>query len=227
MKVVALIPARSGSKGLKHKNVRKLGGRPLLEHAVRLASTSARRGEEWRVVVSSDSAAYRRLARDAGATAIARPKALASDAARLIDVVLHAMAGTECDLVVLLSPTTPLTRVGDVRRVVDAWKRHGVGIASVCLDTPPSLRFTVAGGKLHALADKPPGRRQEEPTCYRLNGAIYAASLSWLVRHRRFVVAGKSMGVVMPKQRSVDIEDADDLAMATTLANDAAPAYPS
>ena len=223
---MALIPARAGSKGLKHKNVRKLGGRSLLERAVATASASARRGEHWRVVVSSESPRYLRIARAAGAEALVRPPHLASDEARLIDVVLHAMTGNDCDLVVLVSPTTPLTRVADVRRLVEVWKRHRVGVASVCRDTPPSLRFMIERGRLHALADRPPGRRQEEPACFRLNGALYAATPSWLATHRRFVVAGKSIGVVMPKQRSIDIDDADDLVMATMLAKLGAPAYP-
>jgi CMP-N-acetylneuraminic acid synthetase len=215
--VLALIAARSGSKGLRDKNVRLVGGEALLSRAVRLARASIRRGERWRIAVSTDSSAYAKLATDAGASIIERPAELAGDSARLIDVVLHAIAGRDCDLVVLLSAATPLTLPGDIRNVVKAWKHHRVGIATVCVDTPASLRFGMRGEILRALGSGRPSRRQEEPTCWRLNGAVYAASPKWLRAHERFVVAGKSIGVAMPKQRSLDIDDAEDLLVAEAL----------
>ncbi|MEZ0314593.1 MAG: acylneuraminate cytidylyltransferase family protein [Myxococcota bacterium] len=217
MNVLALIPARSGSKGLRHKNVRVVGGEALLSQAIHLARSSVRRGEHWSIAVSTDSAAYAKLARKAGASIIERPEELAGDRARLVDVVLHALAGSHCDLVVLLSATTPLTLPRDIRNAVGAWKRHRVGVATVCVDTPASLRFGMRGEKLVALGPRRPGRRQEEPTCWRLNGAVYVASPRWLREHERFVVAGKSIGVAMPKQRSLDIDDADDLHVAEAL----------
>ncbi len=217
MKVLALIAARAGSKGLKSKNVRKLAGVPLLTRAVRLAHQSQRKGERWRVAVSTESPAYARLARAAGADVIARPRDLATDRARLIDAVLHAITDSDCDVLLLLSATTPLTKPSDVRRVLSAWRRHRVGVASITRDTPASLRFSRDGGTLEATSRALPGRRQMEPSIWRLNGALYAASPTWLERHGRFVVAGKSVGVTMPKSRSLDIEDAEDLAIAGAL----------
>ncbi len=217
MKVFALIAARAGSKGLRDKNIRVVGGEPLLQRAIRLARASARRGEQWRVAVSTDSARYADLAREVAAEVIDRPKKLASDHARLIDVVLHAIAGSSFDLVLLLSATTPLTLPDDVREVVKAWKRHRVGIATVCRDTPASLRFSMRDDVLLALGSRRPGRRQSETTCWRLNGAVYAASPDWLRDHKRFVVAKRSIAVAMPKRRSLDIDDADDLLIAEAL----------
>lgn len=217
MKIFALIAARAGSKGLTHKNVRKVGGVPLLTRAIHLAQQSRRKGETWRIAVSTESAAYAKLARTAGADVIRRPGALATDEARLIEVVLHAITDCDCDVVLLLSATTPLTQPADVRRVIAAWRKHRTGIASVTPDTPASLRFAQDGAVLRATSTTPPGRRQTEPEVLRLNGAVYAASPDWLERHGRFVVPGKSVGVPMPRSRSLDIEDADDLAVAEAI----------
>lgn len=220
MRILALIAARAGSRGLADKNVRRLGGQPLLTHAIELALRSRAAREDWHIAVSTESQRYARIARAAGADVIARPKRLASAKTPLIDVVLHAIDDTPCDLVVLLSATTPLTVPADVRRALAAWRKYRVGVATVCRDTPSALRFTThANGRLQATSPSPPGRRQEAPPVCRLNGAVYVATPRWLENHGRFVVAGQSVGVAMPPQRSLDIDDADDLAMVTALWN--------
>jgi CMP-N-acetylneuraminic acid synthetase len=214
-RVLALIAARAGSKGLAHKNICTVRGVPGLVRAVRLAKRFA----EWRVVVSTDDTGYAHLARDAGAEVIMRPAALASDEARLIDVVLHAVAVTPCDVVVLLSATTPLVRTSDVRRAFATWREHAVAVATVTADTPAPLRFAIDADVLHATVSEPPGRRQSADTLYRLNGAVYIATPEWLREHGRFVVAGKSRAVVMPTHCSIDIETASDLMVARAIAN--------
>lgn len=230
-RVLALIAARSGSKGLRHKNLRRIAGTPLLVHAIHLALASARRGEVWSVVVSTDSAHYARIARRAGAQVPSlRPAALAADGSRLIDAVLHTLEEIEdaahpFDAVVLLSATTPLTRPQDVRAALRlfATAPHP-SVASVTRDPiAPSWRFMQRG----AIVDRTPrrhhvGRRQEadgkrggDPVY--LNGALYVASPAWLRRHRQFVRAGQTAGLNMPAERSVDIETHQDLAWAAWL----------
>ncbi|MBI5510917.1 MAG: acylneuraminate cytidylyltransferase family protein [Deltaproteobacteria bacterium] len=224
LKILALIPARAGSKGLKHKNLRQVGGVPLLVRAVQLANRSRRRGETWRVVVSTDSAHYRRVAERAGAEVpFLRPRALAGDRAPLIDAVLHALAtleqaGDRFDLVVLLSAATPLTEVQDVRRAIRRHRQSHTSVVSVTSDpVPPAWRLRLAGGRLVATAKDRIGRRQEAPAQYRVCGAVYVASPAWLKRHRRFFVSGKSVALVLPRARALDIEDAVDLAFASVL----------
>lgn len=215
MRVLALIAARSGSKGLIHKNVRRVGGVPLLVRAVRLAHRIS--PTDWSVAVSTDDERYAELARRAGAQIIVRPPQLATDESTLIDVVLHAIDQIDCDVVVLLSATTPLIRASDVRRAFVEWTAHRVGIATVTRDTPPSLRFELAEGCLQATTETPPGRRQLSNATYRLNGAVYIATPAWLRQHRRFVVPGLSRGVIISRRRSVDIDTRADLALVRAL----------
>lgn len=224
-RVLALIPARAGSRGLRHKNVQPFAGTTLLEHAVHLARASARKREAWSIVVSTDSRAYAERARRAGAEVpFLRPEALATSTARLIDVVLHAIDALEAmdrrfDVVLLLSTCTPLTSVRDVRRVLDTYLAGGgESVVTLCRDPiPDTWRFEMKEDVLLAEPGRKVGRRQEAPTRYRLNGALYAASPAWLRREHQFVVPGRTRGVVMPPERSVDVEDRLDLEWARTI----------
>jgi CMP-N,N'-diacetyllegionaminic acid synthase len=120
--------------------------------------------------------------------------------------------------VVLLSATTPLTRPADVRRAL-ALFRAGRGAAVIAV-TPeraaPSWRFTLAGRRLRAPAGRRVRRRQESAGTYLLNGAIYVATPGWLRRHGQFWATG-ALGVVIPPERSLDIETAFDLELARLL----------
>jgi CMP-N,N'-diacetyllegionaminic acid synthase len=224
-RVLAIIPARAGSRGLRHKNIRRLGGVPLLVHAVRLARQSRRPGEQWHILVSTDSVHYRAIARRAGASApFLRPRHLATARAPLAGAVFHAMhtltrLGETFDAVLLLSATTPLTATADVRRAVAMFRSHRRSVVSVCVDPiPDGWRFSARRGRLVATsASSRVGRRQQAPLRYQLNGAVYVASPAWLQRHRRFLVSGQTQALVMPRTRSLDIEDEDDLAMAGFL----------
>jgi CMP-N,N'-diacetyllegionaminic acid synthase len=224
LEVLCLIAARAGSRGLRHKNVRLLAGVPLLVRAVALAKASARRGERWSVVVSTDSPRYARLAARAGAELpFLRPARLARDATRLAEVVLHAVrtlaaSGRHFDAVVLLSPTTPLTAPADLRAALRIWREHGrQAVVSVTHErSAPSWRFELAGGVLRAPRGRRVGRRQDGGERVVLNGAVYVASPAWLERHGQFFGPG-ARALVMPESRSLDIESAHDLRLARLL----------
>lgn len=218
-RILALIPARSGSKGLRHKNIRKLAGVPLLVRAIRLAQASRRRGETWTIVVCTDSRAYGRMAQLAGAVVCPRPQRLAGDSARLSAVVRHVLdeQGDDFDAMVMLSAVTPLISVRDVRRGLRLYVKHGVSVAAVRPDPfGASWRFRCTAGVLQGAARRV-GRRQEVPGVV-LNGALYIAAPAWLRRHGQFVVPGLSRALLMPPERSVDIESAHDLRWADFLA---------
>lgn len=225
--ILAVIPARKGSKGLRHKNLRKVGGVPLLVHAIALAHASARRGEKWSNIVSTDSAHYARLARRAGAIVPGlRPRELATDTARVIDTVLfvlrnHLQTGNPVDAVVMLSATTPLTQPRDVRRALRLFEANrGASVVSVTAHgVPESWCFDLVNGRLHARSSQRVDRRQTAGAPWVLNGAVYVAQPRWLVRYRRFLVSGKTAALAMPKERSVDIEDRWDLCWAEYLWN--------
>jgi len=213
-KVLALIPARGGSKGLPGKNILPVEGRPLIAWTIDAALAS-----EYvdRVVLSSDSEAIMAAALALGCEVpFRRPAELATDNALSIDVVLHAMDQLpHHDLVVLLQPTSPMRSSRDIdesiRRCVDADAPSCVSVAAV-QQSPYWMYRLTDDGRLEALLEAPASatRRQDLPPVYALNGAVYVARCEWLRQTRSF--AGPStVGYVMPAERSLDIDTAEDL----------------
>ena len=220
-RVLALIPARSGSQGIRHKNLQKIAGQTLLEHAVELALKSRRKNESWTVCVSTDSSHYARIGRKAGAeTPFLRPAHLATTRSPLWKTIRHALEYYEKekqnhDLVLLLSPTTPLTQVKDVRRALDLHTDTDRAVASVVsLPGGDNWLFQSNNNRLKSLRRAPVGRRQAQKPLYRINGAIYVATPIWLRKYRYFIVDGQTEAYVMPPTRSLDIECAEDLSIA-------------
>lgn len=216
-RVLGVIPARGGSKGVPGKNLCQVGGKPLIAWTIEAALATECID---RVIVSSDDAAIMAAARSAGADVpFQRPPDLASDESASIDVVLHALdmlAGY--DLVVLLQPTSPLRTAADI----DAATRLCVSCNSpACVSVSPAEQnpywmFRVDGSHrlTPVLADQPmASRRQDLPAVYVLNGAIYVAEPAWLRRTRSFV-GPEAVGYVMPAGRSIDIDTPEDVLVA-------------
>lgn len=218
-KVLALIPARGGSKRLPGKNVRPLQGAPLIAWSVRAALAS---GVVDRVVVSSDDPAAIAAAVEAGAEApFVRPDRLATDEASTADVVLHALSALEetYDILVLLQPTSPLRRADDIDAVVGRLVETGAPCAlSVSrIDKPLSWIWRAdREGRLHEEPTAWPETAEDEALC-RPNGAVYAL---WTDRFRedpRFIVEGAA-GVETPYRRAIDIDTLEDFRLAEALA---------
>ena len=184
MTVLAVIPARGGSKGVPRKNLRTVGGVSLVCRAVACARES---GVVDRVLVSSDDPAIRDHALACGAEApFLRPAGLAGDRTPGIDAVLHAVRafeehdGARVDLVVLLEPPHPFRRPGTVARAVERYRRGGVGsvIGVFPLRRKPSNIFEkTPDGALRRLLDDSRyrfHRRQDMNGLCRLSGAVYA-----------------------------------------------------
>ena len=227
-RVLTIIPARAGSKGHQGKNNRQVGGKPLLVRAVELAQSSQGAGEEWQIVVSTDSPRYANLAREAGALVPGlRPKSLATDTARLTEVIAHTLNGQEdptrpFDAVLMLSPTTPLTQAQDVRKALKLFREAGgPSLISVVEERIPNTwRFTLQEGVLEQVQGGVIQPRQKTAPQYRLNGAIYVASPQWLRQRGQFFHHGESIPLIMPASRSLDIESPDDLKWVRILIND-------
>ena len=212
-KVLALITARGGSKGLPRKNVLLVGGKPLLAWTVD-AAISAECVD--RVVLSSDDHEIMDAARSAGCDVpFCRPAHLASDVATSVDVVLHALDQLPgYEYVVLLQPTSPLRTAADIDAAFKLMIESGVpSCVSVCdVDQSPYWMYKVAAGnKLQRLLPEIDGitRRQDLPPIYVLNGAIYIARIDWLRANRSFV-GEETVAYLMPKGRSLDIDTAQD-----------------
>jgi len=211
-KVLAVIPARGGSKGLPGKNILPVQGRPLLAWTAD-AARAARLLD--RVVVSSDADAILAAAHACGVEALRRPAELATDTATTIDVVLHALdACPGHDVVVVLQPTSPLRTAADIDGALQRFTASGApACVSVCeAEQSPYWMYRLGDAQtllpiVDAAAEAT--RRQDLPAVYVLNGAVYVADAAWLRTTRAFVAAG-TVAHVMPVERSLDIDTARD-----------------
>lgn len=222
MKVLAVVPARGGSKSVPRKNIAPLGGVPLIGWTLRAAKASSRL---TRCVVSTDDAEIAETAKRLGGDVpFMRPAGLATDAALSLPVLQHALAWAEAadgpyDAVLMLQPTSPLRASGDIDAAVEMLERTGcesvVGVVDVGGWHPARMKRIVDGGALENLDG--PGEedmrpRQALPPVYIRNGAIYLS-------RKDVVVSGRMVGkdcraYVMPENRSINIDGPADLAAA-------------
>ncbi|QDV08652.1 CMP-N,N'-diacetyllegionaminic acid synthase [Planctomycetes bacterium Poly30] len=219
-RVLGLIPARGGSKGLPHKNVLPLGGKPLLAWTVEAALACPAID---RVILSSDDEAIAAVAREYGCEVpFVRPANLATDTAGAIDVALHALDEVPgFDVLVLLQPTSPLRTAEDLARAAEVLDRSG---APSCVSVRPAMEnpawmFRLGGAsELVPFVDpsQRPARRQDLDQAYVLNGALYYATTEQLRSARSFVTE-RTVAYVMPSDRSIDIDTAADLARAEAI----------
>jgi N,N'-diacetyllegionaminate synthase len=223
---VCLIPARGGSKGLPDKNLRPVGGVSLVGRAVLAAREFARLADirELRIVVDTDSEAIAEEARRWGALVpFLRPSELAGDAvptavSSLASLERLESAGNDVGDVILLQPTSPLRSGSDILacwREYDARRSPSV-ISLVSAEHAPDLALrSEAGGAVQwHLGAEPAARRQDSPDIWWPSGAVFVISLALLRKERRFIVPGVTRGVILPRERSVDVDTADDLAEA-------------
>ena len=221
LKVLGLITARGGSKGVPQKNLRKISGRSLIERTVAAARGAACLD---RVVLSTEDAEIISAAIAIGCDVpFIRPAELANDEARSIDVVRHALETLpeSYDLIVLLQPTSPLRKPEDIDGAVGLCVESGApACVSVCPpDKPPHWSYAMAGDR--RLAPVLPGkeaeaRRQDLPAIHALNGAVYVARTDWILENDSFVGPG-TIGYVMPKERSIDIDEEIDIVVAEAI----------
>lgn len=211
-KILGLIPARGGSKGIPRKNIRPLGGKPLIAWTIEEAQKSQYID---RLVVSTDDHEIADTARRWGADVpFMRPAELASDTARGIDVVLHALLKLpDFDAVVLLQPTSPFRIVEDIDGAIELWTQTGdsvVGVTEVS-KSPYWMYCLREDGRLQQLLPDRPSvaTRQQLPKAYTLNGAVYVSSLTML-RGRGSFVHSDTAGYLMPVMRSIDLDSEFD-----------------
>lgn len=218
MKVVAFIPARAGSKRLADKNLRLLGGRPLIEYTCRAALDS---GVPDAVYINTDSRAIEAAAAECGVPSLGlRPAELATDDAPTKAAVLYflrrlAERGEHYEAVMILQPTSPLRTADDIRAGWELFEQHApcavVGVAAL---SPQGWLGTVSmAGDFD--------RWNGDELVHRVNGALY------IHRTDDYVTDGpvvRTVAYVMPTGRSIDIDTADDLAQAEWwLARSTAP----
>ena len=222
--ILFLIPARGGSKGFPGKNLARLGGIPLVGHTARVARHAASvLGPGCRVACSTDDPGIAEVARSWGAeTPFLRPAGLATDEARTIDVVFHALdtLGDAFDAVVLLQPTSPLAEAEDVLGAVRLHlETGGAPVVSVCAAEHPlewNYRMADDGCLKPVFPAGNAHQRQVADAAYRLNGAVYVASPKMLRQEGSFLT-GATRGFVMPADRSVDVDAPLDIALSHSI----------
>ncbi len=222
--ILAVIPARGGSKGLPGKNIRMLAGKPLIAWSIEAAKASR---YVDRLIVSTDSVEIADTAKQWGAEApFLRPANLATDEAKGMDVVLHALeqlgpTSSSSSLVLLLQPTSPLRTTDDIDKALEMLEqKEAQAIVSVCqVEHHPWWSNTLPLDGSLADFIRPELRttnRQSLPIYFRLNGAIYLANIGFIKETQSFLGQG-CYAYVMPQERSVDIDSLLDFRLVETL----------
>jgi CMP-N,N'-diacetyllegionaminic acid synthase len=207
LSTLAIIPARAGSKGIPGKN-KRLCGQPLISWTI-AAAQAARCFDE--IVISTDDEEIADIAVSMGLSVpFMRPAELAQDDTPGIEPVMHVLSRMSgFDSMVLLQPTSPLRTPADIDAAVElARVGHARSVVSVCeAKEPIQWKFTIqARGNLQPLLDHDPIlRRQDAQMTYALNGALYYCEVPWFLEGKRFV-DDKTLGFIMPPERSIDID---------------------
>lgn len=218
-KILALIPARGGSKGIKDKNIISLAGKPLIAYSIEAAKKSKYIDS---IVVTTDSEKIAEVAKRYGARVpFLRPAELAADTSKTIDAVLHAIKtlksmGENYDTLVLLQPTQPLRTTDDIGKAIELYYESGenglVSISSVD-DSPLLIRSIDEDGKLiNLLSQNSTCRRQDMPNYYKVNGCIYINKIDEINENTSF--NDNKVPFIMDKEHSIDIDELSDLWMA-------------
>jgi len=221
--IMALVPARSGSKGIKDKNILRIVDKTVLNYTVE-AGLSAKMID--RVVVSTDSPLYKDIALSAGAEVpFLRPVELALDATPSIQVIIHALEwladneNYKPDILVLLQPTTPLRNGRHVDEAINQMLDSGAD-SVVSLVTSQKCLYRLCeldeNGNVRILEHTNYIRRQEVPMVYRENGAIYASYTDRILDQGKLL--GKSIaGYLMSERDSIDLDTELDLKLLNIL----------
>jgi CMP-N,N'-diacetyllegionaminic acid synthase len=216
MEVVALIPARGGSKQIPRKNLAPLGGKPLLAWTI----TAALKSEAvTRLVVSTDDDEIAQVARRLGADVLARPRELAADETPMREVIDHVLRELEdCDVLVLLQPTSPLRRAEHIDDAVELLLQSGADSVVSVVEVPhrftPGSLMALYDGRLVPLGESAVRRQDKEPVFARNGPAVL------VLRPERIgpnLYGGDCRPYVMRPEDSVDVDEPFDLELAEFL----------
>ena len=213
--VLAIIPARGGSKEVHRKNIRKVAGKPLIAWTIVEAKKSKYID---RLILSSEDEEIIKVAKAWDCEVpFVRPMELAQDDTPGIEPVLHAikLIHEKYDYVVILQPTSPLRKIEDIDGCIELCTKKNVPacVSVTGPDKSPYWMFTInKKGQLNSFVAsvRPVTRRQDLPRVYALNGAVYVAKKDWLEKNKTFI-SEETVAYVMDKERSVDVDDLFDL----------------
>ncbi|MEQ6854590.1 acylneuraminate cytidylyltransferase family protein [Lysinibacillus capsici] len=219
--ILAIIPARGGSKGVVRKNIRMFAGKPLIAWTIKEAKKSK---YITRTILSSEDPEIIDIAKQHGCDVpFVRPLELAQDDTPGIAPVLHAIE--QCpgyDYVVLLQPTSPLRKIEDIdgciEYILEQQANYCVSVSES--EKSPYWMYTVNHGNMKPLFEQSHviERRQDLPDVYALNGAIYVAKVDALLKERSFLTS-ETKAYIMSKERSLDIDTEMDFFLCEQIFN--------
>jgi N-acylneuraminate cytidylyltransferase/CMP-N,N'-diacetyllegionaminic acid synthase len=227
-RIICIVPARAGSKGLPGKNIRPLAGKPLLAWPIVAAKGSA---YVDRVIISTDSQQFADIAVEHGADCpFLRPAELASDTAPSIDFILHALdmleaAGEAYDILLLLEPTSPLTEAADVDAALEQLAVSDaeaiVGVSAMETQHPAFSVLRDEAGFIRPaqsadFANLP--RRQDLAPVFALDGSLYASTIEALRRERGFCHR-TTLGYVTERHKAFEVDDLVDFICIEAILN--------
>lgn len=223
--VLTVIPARAGSKSIPRKNLAVIGGKPLVVHAIEQARAARHLS---RVLVSTEDEHIAGVARQAGAEVPwLRPVALAADETSMLAVIQHVLEQLQArerwrpEAVLILQPTSPLRRPEDIDAAIALLRERNADSVVSVVEVPHQFRpgslMELRGDRLVSPADgQPVLRRQDKPVVYARNGPAVLAVRRHVIEQGR-LYGERCLPLVMPPERSVDIDGPFELMLAEFL----------
>jgi N-acylneuraminate cytidylyltransferase/CMP-N,N'-diacetyllegionaminic acid synthase len=213
--MIAIIPARSGSKGLPGKNIKLLNGKPMIAYTIEAAKKAKLISD---VIVSTDSQEIADIAIKYGAiNPFLRPASLATDNAKAIDNYLYTVErlneefGYNVNAFTVLQPTSPLRTADDIDEAITLFtKKNADSVISYTKEHHPITwhKYLDEDQHFENIFDETLDNRQDRRISYFPNGAIYIFSHQLIKSHRYY--SEKSFAYVMPQNRSIDVDYIDD-----------------
>jgi len=221
LKILCIIPARCGSKGIKEKNIIDVCGQPLMSYSIRDACELKRNGLVSDVIVSTDCNKVANIAREYGASVpFLRPKEISGDSAKSIDFIVHALDyfqgnGTTYDSVLLLQPTSPIRGVDFLTKAIKMFEASSVDSLISCYkeeyvnDLVMYHKINKYLQPLNLMHNKGV-RRQDHGEVYVRNGSIYIVNVSYLIETNQ-IISDTPLLIEMSKSDSINVDTLEDL----------------
>jgi len=221
-RVIALIPARGGSKGIPRKNEQDLGGHPLIAWSIKVANACS---EVDRVIVSTEDSSLSNISKEFGAEVYERPDHLASDTATVHDVILQLRdtlraEGEKAKYMLLLEPTSPFRDPGMISNALKLLNEGHNSVASFCrCHTHPAQSWKIENSSITPYIDNANAwvNRQSLPDVYELTGEVYVFELDTLRTDSASLLVGSSAPLILDADMCVDINYPRDLDFARLL----------
>lgn len=224
-KIICIIPARSGSTGLKNKNIKIINGKPLLYWPIKAAKNSKIIDE---IVVTTDTRKIQKKAIDFGANApFLRPKKISQNTSKISDAIIHVIdfykkkIYKEFDYLILLEPTSPLTETKDIDKTLKILIKNknlsSLVTVTQNITSHPSFNFRIKNKKLKKIFnDSPDKNRQNISKMYYLSGNLYISKVNFYLKKKSFI-SSNTYGHILDKWKACEIDDMVDFLKTQTI----------